>query len=91
MATQTVTATASLTPRPITHRYKNTRESRNRYQSNAMVLPPNEWERHDPFLIMAEDWFRHPGGFETHPHRGFEVDNYPCHSNCRADESLCLM
>ncbi|RUS19487.1 RmlC-like cupin domain-containing protein [Endogone sp. FLAS-F59071] len=70
MATQTTIAKLT---RPITHRYEVSRESRNRYQSHALVLPPNEWERHDPFLLMAEDWFRHPGGFETHPHRGFET------------------
>ncbi|PKC63966.1 pirin-like protein [Rhizophagus irregularis] len=41
--------------------------------ANGMILPPNKWELHDPFLMCAEDWFRHPGGFDLHPHRGFET------------------
>ncbi|CAG8696748.1 10435_t:CDS:1, partial [Ambispora leptoticha] len=40
--------------------------------TNGIILPPNKWELHDPFLICAEDWFHHPGGFDFHPHRGFE-------------------
>jgi quercetin 2,3-dioxygenase len=27
----------------------------------------------DPFLFLAEDWIRTPGGFEPHPHRGFST------------------
>ena len=26
-----------------------------------------------PFLMMAEDWVENSGGFEMHPHRGFET------------------
>ena len=36
------------------------------------VLEPGEWEEHDPFLMLAEDWFS-PGTFGEHPHRGFET------------------
>jgi redox-sensitive bicupin YhaK (pirin superfamily) len=39
----------------------------------ALLLMPGEWERYDPFLQCAEDWFHHPGGFGAHPHRGFET------------------
>ncbi|CAG8672161.1 11515_t:CDS:2 [Funneliformis caledonium] len=41
--------------------------------TNGMILPLNKWELHDPFLMCAEDWFRYPGGFDLHPHRGFET------------------
>jgi quercetin 2,3-dioxygenase len=39
----------------------------------ALLLMPGQWERYDPFLLCAEDWFHHPGGFGAHPHRGFET------------------
>jgi redox-sensitive bicupin YhaK (pirin superfamily) len=41
--------------------------------AKAILLMPGEWDLHDPFLLCAEDWFRRPGGFEAHPHRGFET------------------
>jgi quercetin 2,3-dioxygenase len=41
--------------------------------SKAILLMPGEWERHDPFLLCAEDRFHRPGGFQAHPHRGFET------------------
>jgi hypothetical protein len=41
--------------------------------SNALLLEPGRWELYDPFLLCAEDWFQYPGGFDDHPHRGFEV------------------
>jgi hypothetical protein len=41
--------------------------------AKALVLMPGQWERYDPFLLCAEDWFHRPGGFEAHPHRGFET------------------
>ncbi|HEV7765443.1 MAG TPA: pirin family protein [Thermoanaerobaculia bacterium] len=37
-----------------------------------MVLEPGNWAEHDPFLMLAEDWFV-PGTFGDHPHRGFET------------------
>jgi len=40
---------------------------------NRPVVPPGEFERHSPFLLMMEDWFDATGGFETHPHRGFQT------------------
>ena len=36
------------------------------------VLEPGRWREHDPFLMLAEDWFV-PGTFGDHPHRGFET------------------
>ncbi len=41
----------------------------------AQVLPPGHWEDFDPFLMMAEDWFRR-GTFAEHPHRGIETVTY---------------
>eukprot|EP00741_Cyanophora_paradoxa_P012429 tig00020610_g12008.t1 len=38
-----------------------------------IILMPGQWELHDPFLMMAEDWIRAGGGFEDHPHKGFET------------------
>jgi redox-sensitive bicupin YhaK (pirin superfamily) len=37
-----------------------------------IVLMPGQWAKFDPFLMMAEDWFREPG-FDWHPHRGMET------------------
>jgi redox-sensitive bicupin YhaK (pirin superfamily) len=39
------------------------------------VLEPGQWREHDPFLMLAEDWFV-PGTFGDHPHRGFETVTY---------------
>jgi quercetin 2,3-dioxygenase len=39
----------------------------------AILLMPGRWEAYDPFLLCAEDRFHRPGGFEPHPHRGFET------------------
>ncbi|HKR65412.1 MAG TPA: pirin-like C-terminal cupin domain-containing protein [Thermoanaerobaculia bacterium] len=36
------------------------------------VLPHGRFEAHDPFLMLAEDWFV-AGTFGDHPHRGFET------------------
>jgi redox-sensitive bicupin YhaK (pirin superfamily) len=41
--------------------------------ANRMVVAPEDFERHSPFLMMAEDWFAPPAGFPTHPHRGMET------------------
>lgn len=38
----------------------------------AWVLEPGNWEKHDPFLLMAHDRMR-SGVFGIHPHRGMET------------------
>jgi redox-sensitive bicupin YhaK (pirin superfamily) len=38
----------------------------------AIVIAPEDPDRTDPFLALAEDWFSEPG-FEWHPHRGLET------------------
>ncbi|NUP34690.1 MAG: pirin family protein [Streptomycetaceae bacterium] len=40
--------------------------------AKALVLEPGKWGRHDPFLLLAEDWFS-TVGFDWHPHRGQET------------------
>ncbi|MFF0742732.1 pirin family protein [Streptomyces sp. NPDC004111] len=40
--------------------------------NKALVIPPGDFRRTDPFLLMAEDWFSSPG-FDWHPHRGVET------------------
>jgi quercetin 2,3-dioxygenase len=37
-----------------------------------MVIAPGHWKETDPFLLLAEGWYR-PGVFDEHPHRGFET------------------
>ncbi|PRO65466.1 pirin family protein [Alkalicoccus urumqiensis] len=41
----------------------------------GMILPPEKMQVHDPFLLMAEDWFKR-GAFSDHPHRGFQTITY---------------
>jgi hypothetical protein len=40
---------------------------------NRVVVPPRDFDRQSPFLLLMEDWFDRSGGFETHPHRGFQT------------------
>lgn len=42
---------------------------------NSYILEPGLWEKHDPFLFLAEDWFQR-GSFDLHPHRGIETVTY---------------
>lgn len=39
------------------------------------VLPVERWKDFDPFILMAEDWFKR-GTFSDHPHRGFQTVTY---------------
>ncbi|MCA1009147.1 pirin family protein [Halobacillus halophilus] len=39
------------------------------------VLPVDRWAEFDPFILMAEDWFK-KGTFPDHPHRGFQTVTY---------------
>lgn len=39
------------------------------------VLPADRWKEFDPFILMAEDWFK-KGTFPDHPHRGFQTITY---------------
>ncbi len=42
---------------------------------NRFLIEPGHWEEHDPFLMLAEDWFPR-GTFGPHPHRGMETVTY---------------
>lgn len=39
------------------------------------VLPPDRMSEYDPFILMADDWFKR-GTFSDHPHRGFQTITY---------------
>ncbi|MBS4174719.1 pirin-like C-terminal cupin domain-containing protein [Bacillus sp. FJAT-49736] len=39
------------------------------------VLHPERQKEFDPFILMAEDWFKR-GTFSDHPHRGFQTITY---------------
>lgn len=41
----------------------------------GLVLSPEKWRELDPFIMMAEDWFKR-GTFGDHPHRGFQTITY---------------
>jgi redox-sensitive bicupin YhaK (pirin superfamily) len=41
----------------------------------GMVLDPNNMRESDPFLVLAEDFFK-KGTFDFHPHRGIETVTY---------------
>lgn len=49
------------------------KEARSRTHAARLVIPPDDFAAHSPFLLMAEDWFAPPAGFPTHPHRGMET------------------
>ncbi|GEL06645.1 pirin family protein [Salisediminibacterium halotolerans] len=39
------------------------------------VIPAERMIETDPFILMAEDWFKR-GAFADHPHRGFQTVTY---------------
>ncbi|MGD6943037.1 pirin family protein [Cytobacillus gottheilii] len=39
------------------------------------ILSVDRWKDFDPFILMAEDWFKR-GTFSDHPHRGFQTVTY---------------
>lgn len=41
----------------------------------AFLLPPERQQEFDPFILLAEDWFKR-GVFGDHPHRGFQTVTY---------------
>ncbi|OLN21959.1 hypothetical protein BTO30_12215 [Domibacillus antri] len=41
----------------------------------AFVLPPDRMQEMDPFILLAEDWFKR-GTFGDHPHKGFQTITY---------------
>ncbi len=61
--------------RDIERRWRPERVKESAIHEIARVLPPGHWQEFDPFLMMAEDWFRR-GTFAEHPHRGIETVTY---------------
>lgn len=41
----------------------------------GLIIPPEKKEEVDPFILMAEDWYKR-GTFPDHPHRGFQTVTY---------------
>jgi len=41
----------------------------------GLLLAPGNWDKFDPFLLMAEDHMK-KGAFDYHPHRGIETVSY---------------
>lgn len=41
----------------------------------GFILSPDRNKEFDPFILMAEDWFKR-GTFSDHPHRGFQTVTY---------------
>jgi quercetin 2,3-dioxygenase len=58
-------------------------------QVNAkkLILPMGQYQLTDPFIMLAEDWFDSSGGFETHPHRGFETVTFALEGSIRHKDS----
>lgn len=80
--------------RPIS-RIEKAREYPGDSQVNAkkIVVSFESYERTDPFIMLAEDWFDRRGGFETHPHRGFETVTFAlegsiAHKDSKGNEGL---
>jgi hypothetical protein len=42
-------------------------------QKKLVVVGSDDFASLSPFLRLSEDWFRAPGGFEEHPHRGMQT------------------
>jgi redox-sensitive bicupin YhaK (pirin superfamily) len=42
-------------------------------QKKQVVIATDDFASVSPFLRLSEDWFRLPGGFEEHPHRGMQT------------------
>jgi redox-sensitive bicupin YhaK (pirin superfamily) len=50
-------------------------QKKSKIHTAGFILPAGNWEKFDPFLIMAEDIFK-ADVFGTHPHRGVETITY---------------
>jgi redox-sensitive bicupin YhaK (pirin superfamily) len=57
------------------HRIERAATQRGNGQVDAkrVLISTSDFGSISPFLRFSEDWFRAPGGFETHPHRGMQT------------------
>ena len=61
--------------RDIQNKWSVSRQIDTPIHKQNLVLPGNQWQAFDPFLIMAEDKMK-KGAFDHHPHRGIETVTY---------------
>ncbi|MDE5416321.1 pirin family protein [Alkalihalobacillus sp. MEB203] len=61
--------------RSILKKWDVTHQVRGAGHTQGWVLEPGHWYDFDPFLLMAEDWFK-KGTFGFHPHKGMETVTY---------------
>lgn len=66
--------------RTISHKYSPEFQRNSDIHTMAWVIEPGQWEKHDPFLLMAHDLMR-SGVFGVHPHRGIETVTYMIDGN----------
>lgn len=57
------------------HWYVEYEEAGFPFIQKGWVLPADRFMDFDPFILMAEDWFKR-GAFSDHPHRGFQTVTY---------------
>ncbi|MCE7791784.1 pirin family protein [Salipaludibacillus sp. CUR1] len=55
--------------------YVNFNENGYPHVQQGWILPPDRHREFDPFILMADDWFKR-GTFSDHPHRGFQTITY---------------
>jgi quercetin 2,3-dioxygenase len=53
----------------------------------SVILPPGDWQRFDPFLLMVEDYMK-KGAFDYHPHRGMETVSYVINGELEHKDNL---
>lgn len=57
------------------HWYVNYQQNGYPHVQQGFVLHPERLKEFDPFILMADDWFKR-GTFSDHPHRGFQTITY---------------
>ena len=50
-----------------------TRRGGGQVDAKRVLISTTDFASISPFLRFSEDWFKAPGGFETHPHRGMQT------------------
>jgi len=50
-----------------------TQSGNGQVDAKRVLISTSDFASISPFLRFSEDWFRAPGGFETHPHRGMQT------------------
>jgi hypothetical protein len=60
--------------RRVDHRFRSSLEGPTRHvRQTRAIVPPRNFERQSPFLMLSEDWFDAGGGFPPEPRRGFQT------------------